>query len=194
MTSADIKRLWREEALGSVPPDIASVQERSAAFFRTLVRRNRIEYAAAAVVVFALGIQLRFETSPIIQIGELFLMAAAIYVVWQLRLRASPKAAPIAPTLPEAIDHLRAEFARQRDALLHLWDWYMLPFVPGFALVFIGRAIAPAAGSSSGRTGGAVAAIVVVLVFVFVWRVNRAAAHKLGAAIDELDGMREDIQ
>jgi hypothetical protein len=190
MTSADIKRLWQDEALGSVPPDIESVQERSAAFFRTIVRRNRIEYTAAAVVVLALGIQMWFETSPVVRTGELFLMAAAIYVVWQLRLRASPKAAPIAPTLPEAIDHLRAEFARQRDALLHVWDWYMLPFVPGFALVFVGRAV----GSAAWLSLGWVATVVIVLVFAFVWRVNRTAARKLVTAIDDLDAMERELE
>lgn len=195
MKTADIRKLWQMESLGAMPPSLEAVQDRAAAFHRQIGRRNRIEYIAAIVVVAAFAFYAWSESNPIVRIGHLFIVAAAGYVVWQLRRRASAERPPVAPTLPEAIDYLRGEFARQREALAHVWDWYLLPFVPGFVLIMVGPAVLPDdSGPGPGPVFGLVALAIIVLVFYAIWRANLAAARKLQQAVDELDAMREELE
>lgn len=195
MKSADIRKLWQMEGLDATPPTPEAMAERASAFARQIRRRNLIEYAAASLVVGGFSYYAWVEDNPIVRIGHLFIVAAAIYVVWQLRRRASPGEAPVAPTTAEAIAHLRREFAHQRDALAHVWDWYLLPFVPGFVLLTAGPIMLPDAGTAGPQ--GLLALIpvaLIALVFYGVWRLNRAAADKLQSAVEELDRMREELE
>lgn len=195
MNSADIKQLWQRESLDSLPPSPEATQQRAFAFARHIRRRNFIEYAAAALVVAAFGYYAWTEGNPIVRLGDLFIVAAAFYVVWQLGRRTTPRRPPVAPTLVEAIDHLRGEFARQHEALVHIWDWYLLPFVPGFVLIMVGPGIMPEASATPPiPIAGFVTLVIVLLVFYGVWRANRAAARMLRKAVEELDAMREELE
>lgn len=195
MKPADLMKLWQMQGLDTIPPTAEAVHERSARFARSIRIRNWVEYGAAAIVVVAFAIYAWTEANPISRIGYLFIVAAAIYAVWQLRRRASPRPAPIAPTLREAIAHLRGEYARQWDALAHIWDWYLLPFVPGFALIMVGPTVLPQASKAPpSPIFGIVAIVLIVLVFAGIWKGNRAAAARLQAAIDELDATAGELE
>ena len=194
MRSLDIKKLWQSEGKGSEPPTLEAVRARAAAFFRQIRARNRVEYAASAFVFAAFALKAWFDTNPIVRIGDVFMIAATAYIAWQLRRRASPSPAPVAMSMTESVAHLRAEFARQRDALANVWDWYLLPFVPGFALITIGPIVLPDTQPGPSIVAGLAMVGVVGLVFYGIWRLNKSAATKLQASIDELDAMREELE
>lgn len=195
MKPADIRKLWQMQGLETSPPTAQAMERRASAFARQVRLRNRIEYGAAALVVAGFSYYAWTESNPIVRIGHIFVAVAAAYVVWQLYRRASPGDAPIAATTAEAIVHLRSEFAHQRDALIHIWDWYLLPFVPGLALLMAGPLMLPETGTK-GPGGWLVLAPVGVIVLIFygIWRLNRAAADRLQASIDELDRLREELE
>jgi hypothetical protein len=195
MKTADVMKLWQMQGLDAVPPSADAVHERSNRFARFVRRRNWIEYGAAVIVVVAFAIYAWTETNPIVRIGHLFIVGATFYAMWQLRHRASPGAPPVAPTLAQGVAHLRAEYARQRDALEHIWDWYLLPFVPGVLLVMIGPSVLPDASKApSSPIFGLIAVVLIVLVFAGIWKGNRVAATRLQAAIDELDALQEEFE
>ena len=82
----------------------------------------------------------------------------------------------------------RSELERQCEALLSVWRWYLLPFVPGIVVFILGVAFAPSAGMpmlesiSLSVTGLGFAAIVMG----FVWLLNLLAARTLQTEIRAL--------
>ena len=99
--------------------------------------------------------------------------------------------------LEKALDVLpagrwRAELARQRDLLLTVWRWYLLPFAPGLVLMFAAMWIgAPA--EHQGRIAGVL--IMVILLFaavaIGIVLLNLLAAARLQRMIEDLDRYTE---
>ena len=67
-----------------------------------------------------------------------------------------------------------------------VWWWYLLPFVPGLALILIGRAI-----ERPDRWLRALGvAAVFAATFIIVGKLNERVARKLQRRIDDLDQAR----
>jgi hypothetical protein len=82
------------------------------------------------------------------------------------------------------LEFYRRELERQRDANLSIWSWYILPMLPGAAMMVIAMAFMPALGPAValfwavGFTAG----------FIFTGVANKRAARRLQQEIDELRG------
>lgn len=63
------------------------------------------------------------------------ILAAAVYVIYQLHKRGWVRAAPPEAASTAWLDFYRAELARQRDALRTIWWWYLAPIL-GALVVF----------------------------------------------------------
>jgi hypothetical protein len=61
----------------------------------------------------------------------LLLMAAHLFVIWQIWWRMSVRALPSDLMGRAALDYLRHQLERQRDGLSSAWAWYIAPFMPG---------------------------------------------------------------
>jgi hypothetical protein len=77
----------------------------------------------------------------------------------------------------------RAELERQRDLLRSVWYWYLLPFVPGAAVILIARAIE----RPDRRVLALVVGVAFVVGFVLVGKLNETGARRIQRAIDRLD-------
>ena len=170
-------------------------------FERTIARRNLGEYLAAALVIAIFTYYAwRFPTLTL-RVGCGLIVLGAIYVIYQLHRKASARPVPADMGLRSCVDFQRTELERQRDALRSVWSWYLLPFVPGMCIFLLGlfqfaMRITEAAGRPF-HAGIAIAAFALVagcvgIVFLAVWRLNRWAANKLQAEIDELDRLTHD--
>ncbi len=98
-------------------------------------------------------------------------------------------ATPVPPDagLQASLDFHIHELERQRAALRQVWNWYLLPLVPGFA-----ASIAAAAASRPAKPGFIIFFSVALAVLYFaIWRMNASAAAKLDRTIDELRGSGE---
>jgi hypothetical protein len=91
---------------------------------------------------------------------------------------------PAGMGLASCLEFHRDELARQRDLLASVWTWYLLPFVPGAACVFIGRFIE----HPERWPWLALSFLFVALVFVGVGVLNTRVARSLQHKIDELEG------
>ena len=89
-------------------------------------------------------------------------------------------------------DFLRAQLVRQRDALKSVFWWYMLPFIPGLAMILIGNGMETPAGQGPPIWVRWLALAVMAGVFAGIWWLNQRVARKLQRHIDEIDALTGD--
>jgi hypothetical protein len=182
-----LNRLWQEQAREEVHMAIEDIRNRARKMKKTGDRRNWREYAAAVFVVGACGFLATRESNVIVLIGSGFMVLGTFYVVYHLQRFGSVRSMPSDLGLKDCLDFHRAELVRQRDLLQSVWWWYLLPFVPGLALILIGRAI-----ERPDRWLRALgAAAVFVATFVMIGKLNERVARKLQGRIDDVDQARQ---
>jgi hypothetical protein len=125
---------------------------------------------------------------PFVRVGALLIALAAIYVSCQLFVRTRIHARKSGQAIAIHSEY-RSELERQSEALLSVWRWYLLPFVPGVIVFIVGVAFAPSSGMSILESIGfsAKALGFAAIVLGFVWLLNVRAARMLLADIRSLD-------
>jgi len=194
MTDHDpLRDLWATDQGENLTMSIAELAARSNQFRSRIKRRNFIEYLAAALIIGIFG-WLDFIV-PVwsVQIGAGLIIAAALYVSWQLNKRASVSSNTMLAT--DLVNFHRDELVRQRDALRSVWRWYLLPFVPGALVFTLGTTIEANADLS---IWGALAVSAVQLgfggaIFLGIWTLNIYAARRLDEKIKALDSVSVDM-
>jgi len=187
----DPRNLWqnqKQEEGEKMTITIDEIRHRAGRLERRIRWRNLREYGAGAIVIAAFTAQLwRLQGWRLVP--PLLLIAGTIYVMFQLHRRGASRSLPADAGLSASLDfHLR-ELERQRDALLTVWLWYLLPFVPGFVATIV------VTGIDRGIDARLIGfAVVLVLLFVGVWRLNEWAARKLDRKIQELREMEVNNQ
>jgi hypothetical protein len=183
----DPQKLWQGQATEYDPMTLAAIHEKARTLQARIKRRNAIEYIASAVVILGFIPTLLHHGSWLMRAGGACIIAATLFVVWELHRRAA--AASVPETGEPAANVYRAELARQRDALRSVGAWYLAPFVPGMALLLLGRWFQ----SHSTRVSLGVdhliillGAAIAALVFLVIWLVNQRGADRLQRQIDEL--------
>jgi hypothetical protein len=185
----DIKAIWGAQA---VEPNLVTVEQirANADKFQSAVRRrNRVEYAAGVFVVAGFGSYIWLFPTPLVQLGSLLIIAAAIFIMVWIHFRASANPIPSHISFIDYISRYREELRRQQSALRTVWLWYLAPFVPGFVLFTIGmgRLLEHALGNRRPLWPIAVVIVAIVGVFAGVWLLNLWGARRLQHQIDELD-------
>jgi hypothetical protein len=192
----DMKEVWQSQTAESVRMSAAELRQRSQKLSRKVFWRNLREYLAAAFVVAAFGDYFWKFHAPLIRLGCGLMIGAVLYVVYHLHTRGSAKVMPSGMALRTCLEFHRKELERQRDLLLSVWSWYLLPFVPGLIVFRLGIAVAQAA-SSPGHVGHAVVVFGLNVAFGFsvifaVWKLNQWAARKLQLKIDTLIALEKE--
>lgn len=194
--STDMKNVWQSQP--TEPPRIrpGEVRRKMNKFERRIFWRNVREYAAGLLVIAIFGYyEWRFDTL-LVRLGSGMIIAGTLYVMYQLHRRASTRPAPADLGSSSCIEFHRKSLERQRDALRAVWSWYLLPFVPGLAILAIGS-IASQRAAHQGSVGHLVISIlasqgIIPAVFFAIWILNRRAADRLQTQIDELNTLSED--
>lgn len=178
--------LWKEQDMTpqSLTPELLA--SRHHALVRTVTIRNRFEFIAGAMVIA--GTLAATITSmanggfTMAVAGLIALGLGAGFVCLQLWLRARAPA-PIDGANP-SIQQYRRDLEQQRDALASVWLWYLLPFIPGFVLIYADVALDIAGGWRLAVVLALAAATTGFL--LWVWRLNSQAARDLDAEIADL--------
>jgi hypothetical protein len=182
----DVKAIWGAQA---VEPTLVTVQEiriNADKFQSAVRRRNRIEYAAGVLVVAGFGSYIWIFRTPLMQLGSLLIIAAAIFIMVWIHFRASANPIPSHISFMDYMSRYREELRRQQAALRTVWLWYLAPWVPGLVLFTIGmsRLLEHAPGS---RRPMWPFLVVLVGVFAGVWLLNLWGSRRLQLKIDELN-------
>lgn len=194
MTDDPVKQAWQASVAVAGAPPLEQVRKRADKLYRVVKWRNRIEYVTCAIFIVVLAY--RFFAGPHIlhRIGAALLIAACIYMPWQLHRRASAVSPEMAGTMP-IYAFLRGQLARNRDAFKTRFSWYILPFLPGLAFIFAGNGLDPEI-EAAGPPIWVRWLVLVGLAALFggFWWLNQVAARKLQHQIDEIDALTGGIQ
>jgi Flp pilus assembly protein TadB len=194
------KSVWQSQPSMQEPGDreqmpMDDLKQKMTRLEKKLFWRNTREYIAAVFVIAAYAFYVWKFSAILMQVGSVLVIAGTLFVMVQLHRRGARKFAAAERSMTACIDFYKSELERQRDALRTVWSWYLLPFMPGMSVFFLGTAIKSAGNpvdwrralASFGVTMGAV-----ILAFGLVVLVNQRAARKVQRQIDELDELRGD--
>ena len=183
---SDVQRLWRDQPSEEVRMSAQEVRELAEKFERTIRRRNRREYAAAAFVVVWFSVWAWFAQSVVVALGCWLVALAALWVVFHLHRRGAARRPAGEQDVMSGLEFTRSELARQRDLLRSVWWWYLLPFVPGMLLILVGYSL-----EGSELWDLLPSAIVAAVTFVGIGLLNQRVARKLQRRLDDLDALRK---
>jgi len=178
----DLKNVWQNQTVEANQMSLDELRRKAGKFQKRIRNRNLREYAASAFAVAAFGYYIwRF---PPLRLGSGLMIAATLYMVYQLHTRGAAKTVPAALGMGTCRDFHRRELEQQRDLLRDIWKWYLLPCVPGL-LAFLA---VPVMYLAPGKWLGVVPLILLCAVFFYgIASLNQRAARRLQQQIDELD-------
>jgi len=178
----DLRNVWQNQTVEANQMSLDELRRKAGKFQKRIRNRNLREYAASAFAVAAFGYYIwRF---PPLRLGSGLMIAATLYMVYQLHTRGAAKTVPAALGMGTCRDFHRRELEQQRDLLRDIWKWYLLPFVPGL-LAFVAVPVMHLAPDKWLRV---VPFILLCAVFFYgVASLNQRAARRLQRQIDELD-------
>jgi hypothetical protein len=192
-SSPDIRGLWQSQP--TQPPSIfpEDISRKMRKFERRIFRRNIREYAGGIFVVVAFLFCEWKLPAPLFRLGSGLAIAGALYVMFQLHRRMSVRPTPGDLGMSTCIEFHRQTLERQRDALRGVGSWYLLPLVPGLAVIMIGTAVnqwtAHPVGMGHLVMGYGILVSLVGAVFFAVWRLNQRGADRLQVQIDEMTAL-----
>jgi hypothetical protein len=160
---------------------IESLPDHARLFQRTIWWRNMRE-SVASVFVLSWSVRSFWSTDGLVErSGFLFITAGALFVLVFLNFRARSRAVPRDTDARTLLGFHRREVARQRDILLAVPYWYLLPFAPGMILLMFANP------HNQPLALMFVFAAFCVLVFYGVWRVNVRGVRKLDDTLRQID-------
>jgi hypothetical protein len=180
---------WQASVTEAKLPAIEDVRAGADKFYRRLRLRNGIEYVACTVAVAVYGTFIFTFDHPLQKIGSALVILGTLFAAWQLNHRASAVPLEAAGEM-SILDFARAQMVRQRDALRSIFWWYILPFLPGIIVVWIGNGQDPEAAARVAIWQRWAAVIVVTALLSVIWWLNQRAARKLQGKIDEIDALK----
>jgi hypothetical protein len=165
------------------PPLSLDTLPQHARLFQRMIWWRNLREAAGAAFVLAFNVPELFRVEdPAKWTGHLLLVAGTIFVIGYLFTRAGARHVPGELGTRGLLAFHRSEIVRQRNILLAVPLWYLLPFVPGVLVLMAAR--------SNASIGAAVAALVAVGVgFVVIWRLNLFAAQFLDKQLAEVSAL-----
>ncbi|QZH74414.1 MAG: hypothetical protein JY451_12105 [Erythrobacter sp.] len=182
---------WRAGAPAAPLPSLEELRARADRFRRKIVWRNWIEYIAGAVVIVAFLAMAIFVPLPALRIGAALIIGGTGVVMWQLHRRASPLTPMEHGGQYSLLDYQRRELVRQRDAIDSVFTWYLLPLIPGMAVVMAAPLLSTPLNRWAMPPADALMSMgFVVGVFAAIYALNKWGARQLQRQIDEIDAMR----
>ncbi|MGZ7077012.1 MAG: hypothetical protein ACXVJL_13525, partial [Candidatus Angelobacter sp.] len=197
-TSNDMKNVWRNQPVASVPISLAELQQKAEKLEQQIRRRNLREYAGSLIAMAIFGYYIWRFPGPMVRFGCVLVIAGVLVVLYQLHKRGAARIVPAGMAFRTCLDFHRRELERQRDLSRSVWTWYLLPFVPGMAIFLLGLFLwtmklpnAPAHARLITVSFSLTAAFV-ALVFIAIGKLNQWTARKLQREIDALDSLGKE--
>ena len=181
-----VQKIWQSQPVEVTKMSVDLIRKRASRLEHRIWWRNAREYVGSLVGIVLFGGFFVKTHDVLLRIAYALFIAGMLWIVIQLRRKASARNIPMEADTSTSLRLYRAELERQRDVVRNVWPWYLAPLVPGFVAYTIACALA-----SPGHLGWArVAALDIVIASIFfgVWKMNVRAARCLQKMIDELNG------
>ena len=194
MNEDPAKQAWQASVEIAGAPPLEEVRKGVNGFYRFIRWRNGIEYVACAIGVSTFSVYIFTMQHLLQKAGSAMIVAAGIFMAWQLHRRAGAMAPENAGTMP-LLAFSRAQMVRQRDALRGLFWWYILPMLPGMLVFLLGTTAAKRGATTAlvapGRPEWIFIAVMAAFIALVCW-LNIHFASKLQKHIDEIDALTEE--
>jgi len=197
-TPGTVTDVWRGQSAERIDISLEDMRRKALKLETKVFWRNAREYVACALVVAAFGYYASVFPSTMIRAGCGLVIGGALFAVFRLHRTGAARAVPAELALRTCVGFQRRELERQRDLLLGVWRWYLLPFVPGLIILLLGLfefTMRQPRASEHAKTIAVVFALTAAgcaVVFVGVGTLNRWAARKLQREIDALDRLEQE--
>lgn len=191
----DIQAIWQTQTMEDKDMiTLFDVRARAAKFRARAQGRNIALYAYSLANLVLTGFLISTGKFNAQAAPAMLLMAAHLFVIWQLWWRARVRDLPGDLGGRAALDFLRHELSRQRDAMADAWLWYIAPFMPGLIWQLALRASLHPAGFSVAANRSTILFLVLAAAFfwIAVWLAFSRAAARLETQIERLDGLTAD--
>ena len=182
-----VQKIWQSQPVEVTPMSAEVIKKRARKFERRIWWRNAREYVGSVLGIALFGGFLVKTHDLLFRIAFGLFIAGMLWIVIQLRRKASARNIPIEADTSTSLRLYRAELERQRDVVKNVWPWYLAPLVPGFVAYTLAYAISfprPLGWTRVGLLDAVIAAI-----FFGVWKMNLRAARCLQRMIDDLNGV-----
>lgn len=184
---------WRSAATGAPLPPLDELRTRADKFRRKIQRRNWIEYAAGAFVIACFGLGIFLAPLLAMRMGCALVVGGTCVVLWQLHRRGSPLNPPEHGGQLTLLEYRRRDLMRQRDALDSIFVWYLLPLIPGLAVLMAAPLFSLPFSEWQMPSASALPGLVFPpLVFVAIYALNKWAARQLQKDIDEIESLQAE--
>jgi FtsH-binding integral membrane protein len=192
-TSDPMTNAWKSQPAEPVDLSLEDMRRKAQKLETKVWWRNVREYVACALVVAAFGYYAAVFDSTLIRAGCGLVIVGALVAVFRLHQAGAARPVPAELALRTCAGFQRRELERQRDLLLGVWRWYLLPFVPGLVVFLLGLFEFTMRQPHASERSGTIAVVFALtaagcaLVFAGVGKANQWAARRLQREIDALD-------
>jgi hypothetical protein len=129
----DVKSVWKDqETEVNAVSSLAQVRARSARVEAVVRWRNVALYAYSAFSILVSAWLIARGAFPAMRNPMLLMVAAHLFVLWQVNRRIAARRVPGDLAARPAVDFHRAQLERQAHGLSRAWLWYALPFLVPF--------------------------------------------------------------
>ncbi|WP_341711831.1 hypothetical protein [Erythrobacter sp.] len=172
-----IHDIWKESGFDIVVPTSEELIEKDARLRSSVSRSNLLEYVAGLLLFGVSSYFAAQAASGVALAGWVLTMVATVFIMTNLYFR-SKGDGPVFGD--DTTAHYLASLIRRRDLLGSIWKWYILPLVPGFALLRIAMHGLVSPDQQMFHYGYDVAALILALALA-LW--NHRKAKELNAEI-----------
>jgi len=130
----DLKTVWKtQKPEVNAMTSLAEVRARAAQVQAGIRWRNVALYAYSAFSILVSLWLVGRGAFPAMRYPMLLMVAAHLFVLWQINRRITARRLPDEMAAQPAIDFHRGQLERQAHGLSRAWLWYMMPFLVPFA-------------------------------------------------------------
>lgn len=183
---------WRSESEPIPVMNPEQLRKRASRMQSGVRWRNIGESIAAALVIAANLYYLMHFRTVLLRTGSVLIIAGVLYAMIHLLRKGSARTVP-PPVFDSCVNFLLSELRRQQDLQRTVWNWYLLPLLPGLTVFILGLQNLRVPGYSrilSQLTILHTTAACVVL-FALVAFTNNRASRRSQREIDAIESLRK---
>lgn len=184
-----IREVWQSQREDPVVFTAKELRLQSERLTKQVRLRNSVEYGTAAVIALVNGLYMWLFSSMLMRVGSALIVAGTVYVVVHLHRQGS--AGSVSAATPSLV-FLIEELKRQRDLLWKVWEWYLLPLLPGITVFLFGISVMRGANGLPIVPERSITLTVtlVVVSFALIAFANRGVSRRLQQRIEVLEGLQ----
>lgn len=163
-----IGQMWRQQPKREPAMSLDEVRRRAAVFDQKVERWTLVGGVTVGLLIVKNVWEVWVDTDLLERAGDLLMLLALLFIAYRFWRHSRGDIFPSTLGRVSCIEHYRARLLRQRDLSRDVWA-VILPFVPGFGLIIVGRAL-------EGRPPLQVAALIAVAFAMFagvLWTIVR---------------------